>query len=100
MFLAGIGIGDGTTLNGAQPRPLRAIGPTTIPHRGEPIATGVAIASRLKAEFLKKNDLTRSLQSRKSRPRETIEYEDDKGRWHPEAASGRDRSHTIIKDKD
>jgi Uncharacterized protein conserved in bacteria (DUF2188) len=25
---------------------------------------------------------------------ETIEYEDDKGKWHTETASGRDRPHT------
>jgi Uncharacterized protein conserved in bacteria (DUF2188) len=31
---------------------------------------------------------------------ETIEYEDDKGKWHTETASGRDRLHTIVKDKD
>ena len=31
---------------------------------------------------------------------ETIEYEDDKGKWHTETASGRDRPHTVIKDKD
>jgi hypothetical protein len=30
---------------------------------------------------------------------ETIEYEDDKGRWHTETASGRDRPHTVVKDK-
>jgi uncharacterized protein DUF2188 len=30
---------------------------------------------------------------------ETIEYEDDKGKWHAETASGRDRPHAIIKDK-
>ncbi len=30
---------------------------------------------------------------------ETIEYEDDKGKWHTETASGRDRPHAIIKDK-
>jgi hypothetical protein len=31
---------------------------------------------------------------------ETIEYEDDKGKWHMETASGRDRPRTIIKDVD
>jgi len=31
---------------------------------------------------------------------ETIEYEDDKGKWHTETASGRDRPHTIVRDKD
>lgn len=31
---------------------------------------------------------------------ETIEYEDEKGKWHTETASGRDRPHTIVKDKD
>jgi hypothetical protein len=31
---------------------------------------------------------------------ETIEYEDDKGTWHTDVASGRDRPHTIVKDKD
>jgi hypothetical protein len=31
---------------------------------------------------------------------ETIEYEDDKGKWHTETASGRDRPHTIVKDND
>ena len=31
---------------------------------------------------------------------ETIEYEDDKGKWHTETASGRDRPHAIVKDKD
>jgi hypothetical protein len=30
---------------------------------------------------------------------ETIEYEDDKGKWHTETASGRDRPHTVVKDK-
>jgi hypothetical protein len=30
---------------------------------------------------------------------EAIEYEDEKGKWHTETASGRDRPHTIIKDK-
>jgi len=29
---------------------------------------------------------------------ETIEYEDDKGKWHTETASGRDRPHTVVKD--
>jgi hypothetical protein len=28
----------------------------------------------------------------------TIEYEDDKGKWHTETASGRDRRHTVVKD--
>jgi len=31
---------------------------------------------------------------------ETIEYEDDRGEWHQEAASGRDRPHTVVKDTD
>jgi hypothetical protein len=31
---------------------------------------------------------------------ETIDYEDDKGAWHSETASGRDRPHTVIKDVD
>jgi len=31
---------------------------------------------------------------------ETIEYEDDKGKWHAETASGRDRPHAIVKDVD
>jgi len=31
---------------------------------------------------------------------ETIEYEDDKGKWHTETASGQDRPHTVVKDKD
>jgi hypothetical protein len=31
---------------------------------------------------------------------ETIEYEDDKGKWDTETASGRDRPHTIVKDRD
>jgi hypothetical protein len=31
---------------------------------------------------------------------ETIEYEDDKGKWHTETASGRDRPHTVVKDVD
>jgi hypothetical protein len=31
---------------------------------------------------------------------ETIEYEDDKGKWHTENASGRDRPHTEVKDVD
>lgn len=31
---------------------------------------------------------------------ETIEYEDEKGRWHTETASGRDRPLTEVKDKD
>lgn len=30
---------------------------------------------------------------------ETIEYEDEKGRWHTETARGRDRPHTQVKDK-
>ncbi len=30
----------------------------------------------------------------------SIEYEDDKGKWHTETASGRDRPHTRIKDQD
>jgi len=30
---------------------------------------------------------------------ETIEYEDDKGNWHAETASGKDRPHVIVKDK-
>ncbi len=30
----------------------------------------------------------------------SIEYEDDKGMWHTETASGRDRPHTRIKDQD
>ncbi len=30
---------------------------------------------------------------------ETIEYEDEKGRWHTETARGSDRPHTQIKDK-
>ena len=30
---------------------------------------------------------------------ETIEYEDDKGKWHTETASGRDRPQVIVKDK-
>ena len=29
---------------------------------------------------------------------ETIQYEDDKGRWHTETASGRNRPHTVVKD--
>ena len=28
---------------------------------------------------------------------EVIEYEDDKGKWHTETASGRDRPHTVVK---
>ena len=32
--------------------------------------------------------------------RETIEYEDDKGKWHTETAGGRDRPHAVVKDKD
>jgi hypothetical protein len=31
---------------------------------------------------------------------ETIEYEDDKSKWHTETVSGRDRPHTVIKDED
>jgi len=31
---------------------------------------------------------------------ETIEYEDEKGKWHTETASGRDRPHTVVKDMD
>ena len=31
---------------------------------------------------------------------ETIEYEDDKGKWHTEATSGQDRPHAVVKDKD
>ena len=31
---------------------------------------------------------------------ETIEYEDDKGKWHTETARGRDRPHTVVKDTD
>ena len=31
---------------------------------------------------------------------ETIEYEDDKGKWHTETARGRDRPHTVVKDGD
>jgi len=30
---------------------------------------------------------------------ESIEYEDDKGRWHTETARGSDRPQTAIKDK-
>jgi Uncharacterized protein conserved in bacteria (DUF2188) len=29
---------------------------------------------------------------------ETIEYEDDKGEWHSETVSGRDRPHAVVKD--
>jgi hypothetical protein len=29
---------------------------------------------------------------------EIIEYEDDKGEWHSETASGRDRPHAVVKD--
>ena len=29
---------------------------------------------------------------------ETIEYEDEKGKWHTETVSGRDRPHTVVKD--
>lgn len=31
---------------------------------------------------------------------ETIEYEDEQGRWHTETARGSDRPHTSVKDKD
>ncbi len=31
---------------------------------------------------------------------ETIEYEDEKGKWHTETVSGRDRPHTVVKDTD
>jgi uncharacterized protein DUF2188 len=31
---------------------------------------------------------------------ETIEYEDDKGKWHTETASSRERPHTVVKDVD
>ena len=31
---------------------------------------------------------------------EAIEYEDDQGKWLAETASGRDRPHTFVKDKD
>ena len=31
---------------------------------------------------------------------EVIEFEDDKGTWHTETASGRDRPHTAVKDMD
>jgi uncharacterized protein DUF2188 len=31
---------------------------------------------------------------------ETIEYEDDKGKWHSETVSGRDRPHAVVKDTD
>ena len=31
---------------------------------------------------------------------ESIEYEDDKGRWHAESASGSDRPATDVKDSD
>jgi hypothetical protein len=31
---------------------------------------------------------------------EAIEYEDDKGNWHTEIASGRDRPHAFVKDMD
>jgi hypothetical protein len=31
---------------------------------------------------------------------ETIEYEDDKGKWHTEIARGRDRPRTVVKDVD
>jgi Uncharacterized protein conserved in bacteria (DUF2188) len=29
---------------------------------------------------------------------ETIEYEDEKGEWHTETVSGRDRPHPVVKD--
>jgi hypothetical protein len=29
---------------------------------------------------------------------EMIEYEDDKGQWHSETVSGRDRPHAVVKD--
>jgi hypothetical protein len=29
---------------------------------------------------------------------ETIEYEDEKGEWHSETVSGRDRPHAVVKD--
>jgi len=29
---------------------------------------------------------------------ETIEYEDDRGEWHSEMVSGRDRPHAVVKD--
>jgi hypothetical protein len=29
---------------------------------------------------------------------ENIEYEDEKGEWHTETVSGRDRPHTVVKD--
>ena len=31
---------------------------------------------------------------------ETIEYEDDKGKWHTETAPGRDRPRAVVKDVD
>jgi hypothetical protein len=31
---------------------------------------------------------------------ETIEYEDEKGKWHTETARGRDGPHTVVKNKD
>jgi hypothetical protein len=31
---------------------------------------------------------------------EDIEYEDEKGKWHTETVSGRDRPHTVVKDVD
>jgi hypothetical protein len=31
---------------------------------------------------------------------ETIEYEDDRGEWHSETVSGRDRPHAVVKDSD
>ena len=31
---------------------------------------------------------------------ETIEYEDDQGKWHSETVSGRDRPHAVVKDTD
>ena len=29
---------------------------------------------------------------------EAIEYEDDRGKWHTETASGRDRPHTVVEE--
>jgi len=31
---------------------------------------------------------------------ENIEYEDEKGEWHTETVSGRDRPHTVVKDNE
>jgi hypothetical protein len=31
---------------------------------------------------------------------ETIEYEDEQGKWHSETVSGRDRPHAVVKDTD